>query len=487
MAYTKTPSFSTYSTETLPIFSMLASRGDSTDNKDTAIFNGLVELVSSKDSQEKRAFLLKRAGSLQKQADQGGATRGAYCWADEQKLFYAVGNNIVVYHIATDTITTLTGVFATTTGDVGFCTFLYETGVSVVCASDGTKLVTISASNVVTASTSPDLPVPHLPSIVFLDGYLCLVEADTANIVNSNLDAPLLFTAGDFINAEMEGDKLIYLGKINNYVIAFGTNTIEYFWNAANSSGSPLQRNDTPVKNTSFLGGYSTTGNDVFFIGSSGGGQPEVFKMADFKLEAISTPSTSRHLAQDTSGFSTWKGSIVSIQGKTFYLMSVGTIKTFVYDLDTKIWYSWGFQGLSYFPMSFCVTGKTDSTIPIFFFLEGSSTLYAFSETTYTDNSTLFTARIVLAKENFGSMFRKFMGRLSFIGDRPDVSAPIAVSWSDDDYKTFTAPKEVELNQDLPSLRQLGSFRRRAFKLEFTQNSPLRLEGLEVDINKGRK
>jgi hypothetical protein len=43
----------------------------------------------------------------------------------------------------------------------------------------------------------------------------------------------------------------------------------------------------------------------------------------------------------------------------------------------------------------------------------------------------------------------------------------------------------VNLNQDLPSVKQMGSFRQRVFKFTFTENAPMRIQSVEVNINKG--
>jgi hypothetical protein len=78
------------------------------------------------------------------------------------------------------------------------------------------------------------------------------------------------------------------------------------------------------------------------------------------------------------------------------------------------------------------------------------------------------------------------MHRLVVWADRPSVSAPLTLQWSDDDYSTFTSGLTLNLADELPTVRRLGRFRRRAFKLTFTQNLPFRIKGLEVDINMGQ-
>ena len=82
---------------------------------------------------------------------------------------------------------TLSNPFSTTSGIVGFCLFLYDDNTSAVIATDGTTLIKIDSSNVVTTCVDADMPV-HIPNPIFLDGYLFVAKADSADIYNSNLN-----------------------------------------------------------------------------------------------------------------------------------------------------------------------------------------------------------------------------------------------------------------------------------------------------------
>jgi len=99
-----------------------------------------------------------------------------------------------------------------------------------------------------TEITSADFPTPHCPFPVFMDGYLFVAKSGTQDIYNSNLDDPALWTAGDYISAEMYPDKIVALSKNNNYIYALGSNSIEYFYDAAVATGSPLGRHDSAVQ-----------------------------------------------------------------------------------------------------------------------------------------------------------------------------------------------------------------------------------------------
>ena len=250
MPFTKTPQTSTYQTKYVNLMSQWDSR-DNTNTKDNTAVNCFFELVQNRKTGEQEHQVVKRDGTAAYAFTSPSSTiRGVYYWKDQDKLYVATSDDITVVTASTGaTVTTLSNVFGTTTGDVGFCEFLYDTNNVKVVATDGTTLITIDSTNTVVTCVDADLPAPHIPVPVFLDGYLFLVKSSTADIYNSDLNDPVSWTAGDFITAEMSPDKLSTISKINNYILVFGTDSIEYFFDAANAAGSPLQRYEPSIKN----------------------------------------------------------------------------------------------------------------------------------------------------------------------------------------------------------------------------------------------
>ena len=72
------------------------------------------------------------------------------------------------------------------------------------------------------------------------------------------------------------------------------------------------------------------------------------------------------------------------------------------------------------------------------------------------------------------------------IGDQSASSANAEVSWSDDDYQTFSTPRSIDMIYKFPVLYRLCQFRRRAFKITWTQNLPMRFKHIELDLNMGQ-
>ena len=80
---------------------------------------------------------------------------------------------------------------------------------------------------------------------------------------------------------------------------------------------------------------------------------------------------------------------------------------------------------------------------------------------------------------------RKHVSRMEVIGDK--VSSNAYIRYTDDDYNTFCGYRPVALAQPRSMVRRGGSTRRRAFDIRHTDNVPLRLESLEVDIDVGEE
>ena len=478
-----TPAESSYKTKLFPLLSVMDSR-DYTGTYDDLALNCLTEIVKTDEGTQ--VTLLKRDGSEEIIASTGtGVVRGLYHWNANYKLFVSIGVDIYVYNALNFAlITVLTPGFAAGTSKVGFCNYLYEDGTEVIIVTDGTVLATIEADNTVTTSATVAATVgTHVPSPLYYDGYLVLVKSGTGDAYNSDLNDPLVWTAGNFITAEITPDTITDISRLNNYFILFGQGSIEYFYNAGNPTGTPFARNDVFVKLIGLLeGSIVSYGNQLFIVGRKNESVPEVFMLEDFKLEPISTPAIRRWLL--TVG-ETVNGFLLSMNGHDLYVLQSAS-RCYYYDIATKLWGRLGFQSDSAdFPIthSYIIDGLYGQES--IFVTSLNNSVLRFNSEIYQDDEIDFHVIFRTKRMDFGTNQNKFMSSLAILADRSPSVGSIDVEYTDNDFMTYSTPRTIDLAQERPNAQQWGRFRSRAFKFTYTSDNPLRIRTVEISYNKG--
>lgn len=493
MAFSNTPELSTYSTVEIDLLKVNQSRDVST-NKDPNLINCYPEFTFNKLTNQQDVNIRKRPGyTTYISAPFGTVARGIYYWKDQDKLFYAVDRDMHVYTASTGSIfTTISNFFSVSsgTGPVGFVEFLYESGEVRLVVVDGIQIRTISTILSVVTGVDPDQPgTPStgtfLPIPIFLNGYLLIIKTDTADIYNSDSNNPLSFTSTGFINSEIEPDQLKSIAKLNNYIVVLGSSSIEYFYDASIATGSPLQRNEVPVKTIGYVTGLAQQSNRVYFVGTEKNGSVDVYVLEDLKISSLGNPGTKRYLSSYSLNYATnLLGSIVSCKGANWYVLS-DAVRTDVLDLESQLWSQWANGATSVFPIKHSTSFASITGTRSIFVLSTSLTIFAFDQSVYQDNGTNFTVTIVTENEKFGTLLWKNMDKFIINADNPVSSQLINVQWTDDDYQSYNTAQTIDLFQSLPCIYQLGGFRERAFKLSYTGALPLRISKIECEINKG--
>lgn len=483
MAYTNTPEQSTYRTLRFDLAGMPSGRSGGTTNKDQKFLNAFPESFKDPTTRDKKFFLRSRPGAAFSTAlPAAGEGRGIMYF--NGSVYSVVGNKL---YRDTTSVQTL----ATTTGPVGFT--LFNGSYTALILVDGTDGYVIKTDNSVTKITDPDFPTPHIATPVFLDGYLFLAKSGTDDIYNCDLEDPLSWTPGKFITAELYPDKVIALAKNANYVVAVGERTTEQFYDAGNASGSPLQRNDSAVQQVGTPAPFSVVSSDgeVLLVGTTQNGGYTVWLIKGFEYKELGTPFINQALTYEGVNLAQAVGCVVRSTGHKFYILTTLT-RTFVFDLDEQMWHEWASgAGTSPFAYRFVCDhndGKPRLLHNTGGFVAALTDNIATDATSSSTTETIYT-QVLTDKIDISSNNRKTCNRLSMVGDAPNGTANVLlnVSWSDDDYNTWTADRPLYLNGDLQAITQLGMFRRRAFRFTYNQPYPIRLEGFELDINIGQK
>ena len=210
------------------------------------------------------------------------------------------------------------------------------------------------------------------------------------------------------------------------------------------------------------------------FVAASRIGGHSVWRIDGTQAKEISTEYIEKFLDRET----TIDGFGIRINGHMLFVINLATSnRTFVYDLEEGLWTEWQYDG-GVFPFNnFCDANGT-------FILQHKTNgkLYEIDPEVFSDFDADITVEVVLAKQDFETDSFKFFTQTTIIGD--STAAPVNLSWSDDDYTTWSSDKPLTLGVR-PYFMRSGCARRRAWRLEYTDNSRLRLEALEVTYTVG--
>lgn len=497
MAYSNSPVNSTY--KSIPVNfdgATFFRTGNLTTQRDVQIVNMYFDRVSQEDNKQKMSALKKRPGlsasiySLNKVASTD-VIRGSFYDVDQNAFYWVVGNKL--YNCKPDVGITINLIqtINTSTGYCGFCSYLKSDNTRYVCVSDGTDLWLHNyVAGTCVRVTDADFPTPHQPYPVYLDGYIFIIKTNTGDIYNSNVDDPFTWTAGDFITAEISSDYALRMVKAKNYLCVFGYNSVEYFYDGANVSGSPLSRNDSPFRGIGLVGGLSTIGDTTFFVGQDSQQNIGVFTLNSFKIERISNEVVDRTI-QPIAGINNEKSQIalntdgysISADGHNFYVLVTGQT-TWVYDIDEKFWYEWkGSTSVGLKIEGVWQMNNGNAYVAI----TNQSNISIFSPAIYQDFGANFTTRYTTEQVTADTAHYKGCNRVFLYCDQNSLSGTsnIQLSWSDNEWTQTDGTRNINVFSTNSYTKNLGRFRSRSFRLEYSDNYPLRMTALEVDINVG--
>lgn len=495
MAFSNNPQYSTYKQEQIKFDATPFYRvGDLSIQRDSQVINMYYERASQ-ENKTREVYLKKRPGlttttyPLSKAAS-SDSLRGSYYDANENTWYWSVNDK--VYSISPDvgisvrTVTTL----VTSSGYVGFCPFIKANGTRYIIISDGTELwvdnyVTTTCTKVVDV----DLPSPHEPCPIYLNGYLFLIKRDTGDIYNSDNDDPTAWS-NEFIQAEIYSDYALKLIKAKNYLVVLGKTSTEYFWDAGNSTGSPLSRNDSPVRQVGYVSGLCDIGDTTYFVGQEKGQGLTVFSVNSFKIESISNPVVDRTLqpfnsTQNTKGDAPLNrdGHSIAIDGHIFYVLVTGQT-TWLYDVVEKLWYEW--KGSDGFGLN--IEGVfTMANGGCYVAIAGKTVLSMLSQKVYQDFGANFTCQYGTEDFTGDTLNWKVLNKLYLICSKylSTGTSNITIDYSIDDWSPdgVVGTRTINVFSNSPFTSRLGKFRNISFRLSYTDNYPFFMSGLILDIN----
>ena len=184
-------------------------------------------------------------------------------------------------------------------------------------------------------------------------------------------------------------------------------------------------------------------------------------------------------------GVSTIRSFIASAGGHSYYGLALGsgtTAPSLVFDFTSGEWQPWNVaSGAPVSYSAFIVDLFTQTNLvqdPV------SGDLKIYKSTYYQDNgATPFNVYIRTGLFDAGTKRMKFWGRLDVVGDQT-ASLP-TISYTDDDYQTYSTPRAVDMSTVRPALFRNGASRRRAWVYQQQDNLPMRVQYLEQQFELG--
>lgn len=345
----------------------------------------------------------------------------------------------------------------------------------------GTKAYYGTGAGSLTEITDAQYPANQTPALVTTgpmvqyDDY-CFIMTTDGKIWNSDrLTVASYLTTSDYAPANKKPDKGIGLARYGAGLVGFGATSTEFFFDAGNATFSPLSGDSTFInQGCANQYAYCNIADTVAFFSTNAG--IGIFVLEGQQAKKISTPPIDRILAGMTAA-NVRLNPFVS-HGKLFLLVtSPVSPGQLAYDIAAGSWQFWNMTG----------NQVTQSDV-----VPGGSSVYVGPTITsyFATSATGKSGTFLTGKFDAGVNNRKFINAISIVSAMGSTAATtIDLSWSDDDYETFSTPITLSVNAgERPQRVRSGAFITRAFKVTGSNDSSgriLRNAALEIDYDVG--
>lgn len=352
-----------------------------------------------------------------------------------------------------------------------------------------------------------------------LDGYL-FYATDDGYVNNSDLNSVASYTANARIAAQQSPDPAVAVAIQKEIVVVFGFASNQKFQNVGISTGSPLQVAKSNVEHVGALDQRSMTNieDDIYFVSTPYEGDLGVYLMRGLGSTRVSTSVVDRLLGTAGGGGAIYASSfrlggyqyaafvvstaqdgppsLLLLESGDSLLLETGDhmlledtpaqtasfVRMLTYNTALKIWSEWDCNQATFVDG---ISTGTSNQIVATSRMNTSGNVYTINPVSdgqlYTDDGVAFSMEIRTAKIMDGEA-RKSITRVTLLGwDARNTSLPY-LSWSDDDYQTFSTPVQFTFMNGVPCITRLGSHcAGRAYKITHSANAPFRAEALNIE------
>lgn len=466
------------SVQRIPLVGTLTDRTGASGS-DILLENCYVEQPRGTTDQSPDLYVVKRPGLVEVRDLTDGAGRGITMW-DNQEIA-VVGNTVYIDGSAA------TNNLATTTGNVSMAMADESARRLIIGDGDDGKVYYLQGTTLNTVADG-DVPDPFLPYLQNFDTYN-VVGTQDAEIWNSATIDVTTWGSADFVTSEGKADRGVCLQQYLDYLVMFNEFSTEFFWDAANTNGSPFsvyQGHEIQVGMPIGCGWLSAkSGDNLYWVGIERGGGLGVYAfMGDFKPKKISNQAVDSLLEAEGTNLSNGNAFPLSVAGKRFVCFNLPTTAdlTLVYDTELNLWYKWTLAGGGHLPVRGTAAVNNDCRV----LHKTNGKVLQFSDTNYQDDGSTFTVTIQTPTWDGQTKQEKECNLLRLIGDIAASTNNVTIEWTDDDWQNVTSfSRTIDMSSEASMLDRMGSFKRRAWRLSHAANAALRLKELEADIVTG--
>lgn len=382
--------------------------------------------------------------------------------------------------------------------------------------------ISSGSSTTLNSITDTEFPPNQTPALQLTRGGAVLngilyVGATNGELWNSATEDPTSWDGLDFRTAEVNQDDGVMMFKHADHVAFAGTQTIEFFYDNANTVGSPLNPRTDINYSVGMIDADTlwSDGQTTFFCSLNPSGDINVLRLSGFELSKISTPDIDSFLTDSVINSSIQvMGSGFTAGGRSFYILttfivsgSVSTYQSIVYDQSVNAWYpDWELMhsGIDNFPL----IGWTQSTatragvgiltngdlVTILDDQNPQDTVEAsgyfvddYIEPGYIEefdgSGAPIQIEIILGQVDFGSRGYKYATNLKPVALKTTNTQTLTVQHSDEGNDNYTTGRTIDTSDDREKLTRLGRFRTRNHKLIYAGDEKYEIEAIELDVN----
>lgn len=446
----------------------------STDTtKDNRFVNGYFEPIKNPVKDRLDYYFVKRPGMSQnvRPAAATGAGRGIFVW--NGNIYSVVANKL--YKGTTNLAT-----FSTSTGLCKFTTSRPGAATPYLIVNDGQALYCVQSNDTVTQVVT-NFPV-NTRDVIYLNQYTLVLDS-SANLWSSDPDLPTSWDGVSYITAQALPGTGKGLARCGNMALVLTDQHFQMFYDNANASGSPLNNADERMKQIGCASNdtISQLEDTTFWVGNGAqNGGYTVWKLSGSELKSIGSQTIDKIISAEGSSLGSARAIAFRSAGHAFYALTLtSSNRTFVYDLDLGLWAEWtDAAGTSAYPIV-AVAQVNNSLIGQH---STNGWIYNISPFVYQDDSSSFTVSARTPIIDMGTMRRKFVDRLDIIADIQASSENVSVSYSDDDYQTFSAARTFDLSRTRSFSPAWGNFKRRSWQLQYSGTQAYRCVGIELAL-----